>query len=226
MEDVKSPSRDELSYISDFSVSDGQLLRMERHICSLLQFRLQLVTPLHFIPIYLRASSANDATSSSNTFEGYDPIDVPMVSMVKYLLELSRSSYRLTKERPDLIAASCVYLARATLGIVAKGKIKEPKIKDLYWTNTLQHYTGYNTTDMVYTIIAIGRLQITAESAVSMGVGGCPAYTKYGTKDHHYVSRKVPPRLEDLGFPYLENDYEDYFKPDIWGIDMHINTGI
>ena len=224
LEDVKPPSRTALSYISDFSVSGGQIVRMERHVCSLLQFRLQHVTPFHFLPIYLRASSANVATSPGNTFEGYDPIDVPMVSMVKYVLELSRSSYRLTTERPDLLAASCVYLARATLGIVAKGQRKEPQMKDLYWTKTLQYYTGYDTTDMVRTISAIYMLQITAEPAMSMGAGGCPAYSKYGTQDHHYVSLKVPPRWEDLGLPNFYIDYENYVKSNKWEIETPINT--
>lgn len=190
------------------------MLRLERHICSLLQFRLQHVTPYHLLPLFVRASTADDSTTaSSNTIEGWDPIDVPFVSMVKYLLELSRASYLLSQERPDLLAASCVYLARATLGIVGNDEKKQNQPKDQYWTKTLTHYTTYDTTDMVDTIITIYGLQIAAESAASKGVDGCPAYKRYRTTDHHCVSLKVPPRLEDLGLPNLDMDYDDFLDP-------------
>ena len=213
LEDVKAPSRQELCYISDYSVSNGQLLRLEQHICTLLQFRLQHVTPYHFLSAFLRASTAEDTASSSSNFDNCDPVNVPIVSMVKYFLELSRASYQLSQERPDLLTASCVYLARATLGIVGKDKKEQTPPNGLYWSNTLKHYTTYEATDMVDTVVKLYKLQIEAESAASTGVGGCPAYKRYGLREHHCVSLKAPPRLENLGLPNMNIDYDNFIEP-------------
>ena len=200
LEDVKPPSRSQLCYISDFSVSDGQLLRMEQHICTLLEFRLQRVTPFHLLPLFLRACSI--------TADPYDPTDETIASLVQYFLELSRTSYRLTQERPDLVAAACVYLARATLLI----NPDQPR-EDWYWTKTLEHYTGYETNDMVDVIIIIYILRMVSADPPLAGVGGCPLYQKYATREHHYASHNIPPRLEHLCLPISGIDYDKFMEP-------------
>jgi cyclin-A len=213
MEDVKAPCREDISYISDHSVSVETIVVMEARICKLLQFRLHRVTPFHFVHIYLRASNVDYLHGTKNTFEWPDLMQTPIVSMTLYLLELSRTSYRLTHKLPSLLAASCVYLARATLGIKNKSDgSNEPNRIGLHWTKTLQHYTDYKTTDMTDTITTLYMLQIAAESAASVGVNGCPAFHKYNTKEKFHVSRKVPPLLEDLGLPDRDETTHSFIR--------------
>lgn len=183
MEDRTPPDIRDLEYISDYSVTPSQMRALEAKICSALSFRLHRVTPFHYVHIYLLASE-----------HGQDPtLSGPLPSMTLYLLELSRYSFRLSDQPASLIAAACVYLARATLGIQEASHTDDGR----YWTKTLEYYTGYNMGDLKVIVLCLHSLQISAESS---SIGVAPAYGNYRTEAQFRVSSKTVRRVEDLGF--------------------------
>jgi Cyclin, C-terminal domain len=184
MEDRTPPDIRDLEYISDYSVTPSQMRALEAKICSTLSFHLHRVTPFHYVHVYLRASE-----------QGRDPIlSSPLRSMTLYLLELSRYSFRLSDHSASVIAAACVYLARATLGIQ---DVVPRSDGGRYWTKTLEFYTGYNMDDMKVVVLCLHSLQISAESS---SIGVAPAYGNYRTEAHFRVSARTVRRVEDLGF--------------------------
>jgi len=184
MEDRTPPEIRDLEYISDYSVTPSQMRALEARICCVLSFRIHRVTPFHFVQLYLRASA-----------KGRDPQDGPLRSMTLYLLELSRYSHRISEQPASLIAAACVYLARATLGI---SEAEELPTDGTFWTKTLEHYTSYSTEDLKYVIWTVHSLQLSAESS---SIGVAPAYGNYNTDARFRVSARTVRRVEDLGFP-------------------------
>lgn len=190
IEDKTPPRVENLVYISDYSFSTAKLIDLESTICEQLEFRLFLKTPVMFMDLNLRASQASEHHSCRHYRN-------PMLeSTLKYLLELSRSSYELSQRKPSLICAACTYLARATLGI---GE---------YWTSTLEYYTGYNKNDLTDTIVKVHLLHMAAEKSDRFGT--TPAYTKYATDKLHRVSLKTVRRLEDLGLDVFETHDESF----------------
>lgn len=213
MEDMTPPRTEDLVYISDYSFSSEKLRSLETRICQELQFRLHRVTPFHFVSVYLRASQAACADVAAHHTD-------LVLHLTLYLLELSRSCYALSLRKPNLLAAACVYLARATLGLREKplwqsrpvlfnitptaGDADAGKRTNLnqnnrsaFWTETLEYYTGYSVEHLTDTILQIHRLHTAAELS---STGVTPAFTKYKTDAHHRVSLKTVVRVEDLGF--------------------------
>lgn len=202
MEDMTPPRSEDLVYISDFSFTPDKLRSLETRICKVLQFRLHRVTPFHFVHVNLRASQAC-AAPNCHHFLGRASA---MQQMTLYLLEISRSCYLLSHRKPSLIAAACVYLARATLGVGEKVQQHGSKGGDgnnshgsvsVYWTKTLEYYTGYTVSDLKDTVLKIHRLQISAEKSSN---GVAPAFSKYKTEANLRVSLRTVRRVEELGF--------------------------
>lgn len=184
MEDRTPPDIRDLEYISDYSVTASQMRALEAKICSALSFRMHRVSPFHYVYVYLRASEHGRHPMMSG----------PLRSMTLYLLELSRYSFRLSDQPASAIAAACVYLARATLGIPDVA----PRTDDgRYWTKTLEYYTGYGMDDLKVIVLCLHSLQISAESS---SIGVAPAYGNYRTEAHFRVSARTVRRVEDLGF--------------------------
>ena len=139
-----------------------------------------------------------------------------MLHLTLYLLELSRSSCALSHRKPNLLAAACVYLARATLGLRESLYQSRPVLQNItasgdagkrqnmhpknnrgaFWTKTLEYYTSYSVDDMTDTILQIHRLHTAAELS---STGKTPAFTKYKTDARFRVSLKTVVRVEDLG---------------------------
>jgi cyclin-A len=188
MEDMTPPRTEELVYISDHSFTSERLCFLETRICRELQFRLHRVTPFHFVHVYLRASQACASPSCHHFLD-----HAVMQQMTFYLLELSRSCYMISHRKPSLLAAACVYLARATLGL----RDKQPNGENVFWTKTLEYYTGYSVDGLKDTVLEIHRLQTAAEKNSSHGV--TPAFAKYKTEAYLRVSWKTVRRVEDLG---------------------------
>lgn len=124
-----------------------------------------------------------------------------MQNIALYLLELSRSSYLLSMEKPSMLAASSLFLARATLNIGVKNSNADNEIEMCYWNKTLQHYTGYSMNDMMKTVLQLHRLQLCAEKSPEVGV--TPSFNKFRRPETHYASLKTVPRVEDLGMVTL-----------------------
>jgi hypothetical protein len=212
VEDIRHPRVEELVYISDSSFSADYLIHLETRICNLLQFRLQKVTPHDFLHVYLRASQA-----SGN--KEYHPLKDNSVlqNMALYLLELSRSSYLLSREKPSMLAASSIFLARATLHIGVKNSDEGSETEMCFWNKTLQHYSGYSISDMIKTLLQLHRLQLCAEKSPEVGV--TPAFNKFRRPETNYASLKTAPRVEDLGIVTslkhndINADREDHSVP-------------
>ena len=187
-EDRAPPSVEDFVYISDHSFTTNALRVIESRVCEELGFRLHRVTPYHFVNLFLRASHACPCRACQ--------FDHPILrNLVCYLLELSRLSYKLSKRRPSLLTAACVYLARATLGIRERNPLHAVDQAG-FWTKTLQHYTGYSVEQLKSTVVAIHEYQSTAEGSVHMR----GMFVKYGRSDRDSVSLKTALRKEDLGW--------------------------
>jgi len=192
MEDKDSPSFDDFVYISDHSFSSHKLRSLETRICKELDFRLHRVTPLHFINEYLRASHA--CPNSSCEFD-----HSVLRNMVMYLLELGRLPYELTGRKPSLLAASALYLARATMGL-REHNTDHAVDRDGYWTKTLQHYTGYTTKDLKNTVLMIHEYQLAAEESNYNA-----SFNKYRSRKFKCVSLRTVLRTEELGMESHDN---------------------
>jgi len=197
IEEIYPPRNDKFVYISDYSFSSEKLINLETRICSLLEFRLQRVTPFHFAHVNLRASQAC-AVAACPHFLDHSVV----LEMTLYLLELSRASYVLSLRKPSLVAAACMYLARATLGLRAPPS--HAAHESGFWTQTLQYYTGYSVQDLTGTVLRIHQWHMAAESAPA---GVTPAYNKYRTEAHLRVSLKTVLRVEDLGLASTDAPY-------------------
>eukprot|EP00934_Nitzschia_sp_Nitz4_P000991 Nitzschia sp. Nitz4//scaffold264_size26629//14396//16211//NITZ4_008235-RA/size26629-augustus-gene-0.9-mRNA-1//-1//CDS//3329544800//991//frame0 len=176
LEESKAPAVQQISYVSDHIYSVEQIKRMERRVCRALNFSLVSITPHSFLLEFMRASA-------ECSFPGCEPA-ATFQHMVNYLLELGRLPYAPVTQKPSLLAASAVYLARVTLGI-AGGP----------WTETLQYYTGYQEEDLKATVMALHSYQLASESSSLKA-----AYAKYRTKKYNRVALKTVPLPSALGF--------------------------
>jgi hypothetical protein len=195
MEDKDSPSYDDLVYISDHSFSSDKLRQLETRICKELEFRLHRVTPLHFVNEYLRASHA--CPDRSCEFD-----HSVLRQMVMYLLELGRIPYELSIRKPSLLAASALYLARATLGL-RESSNDHAVDRHGYWTKTLQHYTGYTVDDLKKTVLTIHQYQLAAEESNYNA-----SFNKYRSRTYKAVSLRTVLRVEDLGFDATDKTHD------------------
>lgn len=147
---------------------------MERRVCNALGFAMARQTPYLFIHEFLRASQecTNPGCQSPDSFR----------FMVLYLLELGRLAYMPVTQKPSLLAAAVVYLARVTFHI-------EP------WSRSLEYYTGYKSVDLKEVVLAVHSHQ---EAAEESNLKSC--FAKYKQKRYQRVALKTAPRVEDLGF--------------------------
>jgi hypothetical protein len=109
-----------------------------------------------------------------------------------YLLELGRLPYDPVTQKPSLLAAAAVYLARVTLGVQSSDVSVDPLGR---WTRTLEYYTGYSHEELKETVLAIHSYHLAAEESQLKSV-----FTKYKSKKHNRVALKTVPRVEDIGF--------------------------
>jgi cyclin A len=204
IEEVKPPSADDFVYISDSSYTRQQIINMEMTICGVLSFHLQCVTPHQFLPRLLRASSASRLSLAPGKYFIRDEV---LEVMVQYLLDLSLQSYDLVRQKPSLVAASAVYLARATLG--RREALNIPLTKPTYrslhmairenggfWSDTLEYVTGYNVYDLEDTVLAIHELHSKAETSDLKSAFSIFRATKY----KKIALRTVVP-VHELAFP-------------------------
>lgn len=199
IEEIFPPRNEKFVYISDYSFTSEKLNSLETRICKLLQFRLQRVTPFHFVHLHLRASVACRAPACPHFLDR-----TVAQEMLFYLIELSRSSYVLSLQKPSLLVAASLYLARVTLGLRAPEG--QAVVGNDFWTRTLQHYTGYTVADLTSTVLVIHQWQLAAESSPT---GVNPVFTKYCVDSRLKVSLKTVPRVEDLGLLGVNQMHND-----------------
>jgi hypothetical protein len=187
LEDKYKLHQENMAFISDYSVTTTTLRNLEFRVFRQLGFSLQCLTPLQYLNAYLRASRACPCRNCE--------YDHPVLrQMVMYLLCLARVPSDLMDERPSLVVAAALYLARATLGIEDS---QTPAYPYKYWSQTLQYYTGYYVSDLRRSTLLIYKYQLQAEEL------GMAAFDKFKWKSCLKVSLIAARPLEDLGLPAL-----------------------
>ncbi|KAE8037334.1 hypothetical protein FH972_009928 [Carpinus fangiana] len=117
-EEIWAPEVNDFVCISDNAYVKEQILVTEKAILEKLGWLLTVPTPYVFLVRYIKASI---------------PSDQEMENTVFFLAELGTMHYRtIISHCPSMIAASAVYAARCTLD------------KTPFWTETLEHHTGYS----------------------------------------------------------------------------------
>ena len=110
-------------------------------------------------------------------------------------------------ERPSQVAAAALYLARATLNIRTPRNPRSPSHRiypHLYWSETLEHYTGYKVHEMRRSVLLIYRYQLQAEQL------GVAAFDKFKETERCAVALKTARLLEELDLPDLRLKHEDW----------------
>lgn len=125
IEEVFCPSIGNFSYITD-AYSEEEILRAERHILKVLNFKVAYPNPMNFLR---RISKA-------------DNYDISTRTLGKYLLEIGLFDQRLLKYRPSELAGAAMFLARR---ILDRGD----------WNANLVHYSGDCDEESLYDILAI-----------------------------------------------------------------------
>ena len=179
-------TRNDLCYIADFAFSSEDLLDLERTICRLLKFCVSRVTPFHYAETMLLAC---DSTCGQCSGQFERPI---LRNMLHYLMALGRINYELSFEKPGLRAAAAMYLARATLNIRDEGR-------EDYWSESLEHYTGYKKADLMDSVILLHRYHSVAEHSEQKA-----AYTLFQKSEYSRVSLRTVRPPEEIGFAKRE----------------------
>jgi hypothetical protein len=189
LQDTSEPYIEQMALITNNSVTTATLRKLEFRVFRQLGFSLQCLTPLHYLNAYLRASRACPCRSCE--------YDHPVLrQMAMYLLCLARLPSGLMDERPSLVVAAALYLARATLGIQDS---QTPAYARKYWSQTLQYYTGYSVSGLCQSVLLIYNYQLQAEEL------GVAPFDKYRVESCLQVSLIAARRLEDLDFSDIDN---------------------
>jgi len=188
------------------------LIHLESNVCNWLDYRLHAITPLCFLDRFLHASNPtmhySDAMLREErlTASGWSPANLglskprgTLESLALYFLELATHSTELSMQKPDRLAASAVYLARATFGINAGIDENVPPSSppvSLFWNEILEYYTDYRSEELEDIVRAMHELHCDTNHSVESTY----VYEKFSTETYKFVSF-VPPLLKaDLGF--------------------------
>lgn len=212
--EIIPPTPDEMAYISDDAFSRIKILEAEAEVCDSLKFNFNFKTPYNYIERFLRASHASSESSLSShraaMGRGVNNANNPLLErLVFYLCDLSMLEYKFVLLKPSLIAASAVYLARATLGIREPTPIFDNeqdfgmigsspsflRVAKGYWSKTLEHYTGYDMWDLEDTVKTLLTLQESAESSRLKSI-----FSKHKSEKYMCVALKTVLNESDLGF--------------------------
>ncbi len=199
-------------YIADNSFNLGHLVEMEREICNHLKYNFNFKTPYNFINRFLRASYASSQSSlaphrAAMGLGIHNATNALVERLVVYLLDLSTLDYSLVTVKPSLVAASAVYLARASLGIREPLPLfheegiptsSSPSCRRAnrgFWSKTLEHYTGHDLWDMEDTVKALRKLQ---ENAATNSLKSI--FSKHKSAKCMRVALRTVMNESDLGF--------------------------
>lgn len=177
IEEIKSLTTEDFVYVSDKTYTKKEIAKMELDICTALSFRLECVTPYHFLNRFLQASDCCSGNRANPT----------LYAMTGYFLELGLLQSEFVDLTPSVLTASAMYLARATLGLRdGEGRI---------WSKTLEHYTTYNIQALESTVLKIHTAQTRAHDTDLKCI-----VTKYKRSVFFEVALRPPLLEEDLGF--------------------------
>jgi len=188
--EFSAPTVSDYTYISASSYSTEQVVDMELNICSALHFRFQVITPLNFVDRLLRASYVSSSFSKNVRRCAGMRNDI-VKCMVDYFLEIAMLYYKYVTLKPSLIAASALYLTRATLGI------RDNESTNVgFWCKTLEYYSGYDSNELENPVRHLHQAHSEAEDGKQKTV-----FTKYSGEKFLQVALKTVLTADDLGFP-------------------------
>jgi hypothetical protein len=98
-EEVFAPSINQFAYIADGGYSNEEIIKAERYLLSMMDFKLQYPSPLNFLR---RCSKADDYDLQNRT-------------LAKYLMEITLMDENFLPHPSSLISAAALYLSRVML---------------------------------------------------------------------------------------------------------------
>ncbi|XP_004498706.2 cyclin-A2-2 [Cicer arietinum] len=140
-EEITAPQIKEFCFITDYTYSKEEILKMEREVLNLLNFQLAVPTIKTFLRRFIQVAQTS-----------YKVVYAELEFLANYLAELSLVEYSFLQFLPSKIAASAVLLARWTLH-----QSEHP------WNPTLEHYTNYKASELKNTVLALLDLQLNTE---------------------------------------------------------------
>jgi Cyclin, C-terminal domain/Cyclin, N-terminal domain len=193
IEDRTPPSSDQLNFISDNACTAEMLLHLERRIMKRLKFRPLRITPVHYLDLHERASQASTAFVPRRDIHQHNP---QFHHLMLYNLQLARSNYQLSVEKPSLVAAAACFLTRAMLGLRSADRS--------IWSTTLEFYTGYSLAVLSRIVVLLLITYMEAEKLNNA------VFSLYRQQERCRVSLKTAPRIADLGLPGIPVQYSTY----------------
>jgi len=153
VEEMYAPEINDFVYITDNAYSAAEIRQMELKLLNTLSFNFSRPLPLHFLR---RNSKAGD-------------VDVLQHTVAKYLVEISLLEYDIAHFPPSLVAAAALFLSL---------RILEPNATlATVWTATLQHYSTYNTRELLPLVCKLAQVILKAKDGKLQAV-----HTKYMSK--------------------------------------------
>ncbi|XP_010673802.2 G2/mitotic-specific cyclin S13-7 [Beta vulgaris subsp. vulgaris] len=166
-EEIWAPEVQDFMSISDSAYTNEQILGMEKEILGKLEWNLTVATPYVFLVRFIKATV---------------PSDKELENMAFYLAENGLMQYQIVKSFcPSLIAAAAVYAALYNMG------------RTPFWTETLQHYTGYSEEQLKDCAKMLIRFQMSVKETKLKGV-----HRKFSSIDRGAVAL-LPPAIHLKG---------------------------
>ncbi|XP_059430008.1 G2/mitotic-specific cyclin S13-7-like [Corylus avellana] len=160
-EEIWAPEVNDFVCISDNAYVKEQILVTEKAILEKLGWLLTVPTPYVFLVRYIKASIPSDQEMENTMF---------------FLAELGIMHYTtIISHSPSMIAASAVYAARCTLD------------KTPFWTETLEHHTGYSEDQLKECAELLVSLHSAAAESKLKAV-----YRKFSSSDRATVALLTP----------------------------------
>lgn len=188
------------------------LFKLESTVCDWLDYRLHTVTPVCFLDRFLHASHPSTHYSDAMKREercnasvwaleniGISQPRGTLESLALYFLELATHSAELAMQKPDLLAASAIYLARATIGLHAEIDENVPPSSppdSLFWDETLEHYTDYTAEELEDVVRVMHELHCDTNHSSEFTY----VYEKFSSERYMQVSFVPPLLANELGF--------------------------
>ncbi|NP_001090491.1 cyclin B3 L homeolog [Xenopus laevis] len=113
------PCVDDILYICDDAYKRDEVVAMEMEILQKLNFDINIPVPYRFLRRFAKCAHATMET----------------LTLARYICELTLQEYDFVQESASKVAASCLLLALQMKGLGG-------------WTDTLLHYSGYQTKDL------------------------------------------------------------------------------
>uniref|UniRef100_A0A6I8SGR4 Cyclin B3 n=1 Tax=Xenopus tropicalis TaxID=8364 RepID=A0A6I8SGR4_XENTR len=114
------PCVDDFMYICDDAYKRDEVVAMEMEILQKLNFDINIPVPYRFLRRFAKCAHATMET----------------LTLARYICELTLQEYDFVQESASKMAAGCLLLALKMKGLGG-------------WTATLQHYSGYQTKDLL-----------------------------------------------------------------------------